>query len=112
MSADLHCHSTISDGQLAPAAVARRAQAGGVTLWSLTDHDEVGGQQEARATAEALGMRYLCGVEISVTWASRTVHIVGLGIDPEHGVLRMSFVHYTSPEEIDRLIAALDAELP
>ena len=34
-----------------------------------------------------------------------------LGISPEHGVLRLSFVHYTSPEEIDRLIAALDAEL-
>jgi len=83
MNADLHCHSTVSDGQFAPAEVARRAHAGGVTLWSLTDHDEVGGQAEARAAAEALGMSYLCGVEISVTWASRTVHIVGLHIDPE-----------------------------
>ncbi|WP_296654958.1 PHP domain-containing protein [Paraburkholderia sp.] len=83
MNADLHCHSTVSDGQMAPAAVARLAQAGGVTLWALTDHDEVGGQREARAAAEALGMRYLCGVEISVTWASRTVHIVGLNVDPE-----------------------------
>ncbi|TAM03610.1 MAG: PHP domain-containing protein [Paraburkholderia sp.] len=83
MNADLHCHSTVSDGQMAPAAVARLAQSGGVTLWALTDHDEVGGQREARAAAEALGMRYLCGVEISVTWASRTVHIVGLNVDPE-----------------------------
>ncbi len=82
MNADLHCHSTVSDGQLAPAAVARLAHAGGVTLWSLTDHDEVGGQHEAREAAAALGMRYLCGVEISVTWASRTVHIVGLNVDP------------------------------
>ena len=82
MNADLHCHSTVSDGQFAPADVARRAHAGGVTLWALTDHDEVGGQQEARKTAEELGMRYLGGVEISVTWASRTVHIVGLHIDP------------------------------
>ncbi|MFC5427688.1 PHP domain-containing protein [Paraburkholderia denitrificans] len=83
MNADLHCHSTVSDGQMAPAAVARLAQSGGVTLWALTDHDEVGGQREARAAAEALGMRYLCGVEISVTWASRTVHIVGLNVDPD-----------------------------
>ncbi|MGF6599541.1 putative metal-dependent phosphoesterase TrpH [Paraburkholderia sp. GAS448] len=83
MNADLHCHSTVSDGQFAPAVVARRAHAGGVTLWSLTDHDEVGGQAEARAAAQELGMGYLCGVEISVTWASRTVHIVGLHIDPE-----------------------------
>ncbi|GLU31511.1 3',5'-nucleoside bisphosphate phosphatase [Trinickia caryophylli] len=83
MNADLHSHSTVSDGQLAPADVARRAHAGGVTLWSLTDHDEIGGQAEAREAAEALGMQYLSGVEISVTWANRTVHIVGLGVDPE-----------------------------
>ncbi len=81
MNADLHCHSNVSDGQLSPAEVARRAQAGGVTLWALTDHDEVSGQREAREAAEALGMRYLSGVEISVTWAARTVHIVGLHVD-------------------------------
>jgi len=81
MNADLHCHSTVSDGQLAPAAVAQLAKTGGVTLWALTDHDELGGQREAREAAEALGMRYLSGVEISVTWASRTVHIVGLHVD-------------------------------
>ena len=82
MNADLHCHSNVSDGLLAPADVARRAHAGGVTVWSLTDHDELGGQRDARAAAEALGMRYLSGVEISVTWAGRTVHVVGLGVDP------------------------------
>lgn len=83
MNADLHCHSTVSDGQMAPAAVAQLAKAGGVTLWALTDHDELGGQREAREAADALGMRYLSGVEISVTWASRTVHIVGLHVDPD-----------------------------
>jgi 3',5'-nucleoside bisphosphate phosphatase len=82
MNADLHCHSTVSDGAFAPADVARRAHEHGVTLWALTDHDEVGGQADARSAAQALGMDYLCGVEISVTWASRTVHIVGLHIDP------------------------------
>jgi predicted metal-dependent phosphoesterase TrpH len=87
MNADLHCHSTVSDGLLAPAGVAERAHAGGVTLWSLTDHDQLGGQHEARDAAQALGMRYLPGVEISVTWAGRTVHIVGMNVDPDNEVL-------------------------
>ncbi|VWB16268.1 3',5'-nucleoside bisphosphate phosphatase [Burkholderia lata] len=87
MNADLHCHSNVSDGLLSPADVARRAHAGGVTLWALTDHDEIGGQAAARSEAEVLGMRYLSGVEISVTWASRTVHIVGLNVDPANPVL-------------------------
>src|SRR6476660_8619179 len=87
MNADLHCHSTVYDGQLAPAEVARRAHAGGVTLWALTDHDQLGGQREAREAAEGLGMQYLSGVEISVTWAGRTVHIVGLNVDPENQAL-------------------------
>ncbi|SAK40425.1 3',5'-nucleoside bisphosphate phosphatase [Caballeronia ptereochthonis] len=87
MNADLHCHSTVSDGQFAPAEVAARAHANGVTLWSLTDHDQLGGQREAREAAEALGMSYLAGVEISVTWASRTVHIVGMNVDPNNDAL-------------------------
>lgn len=87
MNADLHCHSNVSDGQLAPADVARRAANGGVELWALTDHDEVAGVAQARAAAEALGMRYLTGVEISVTWASRTVHIVGLDVDTDNRAL-------------------------
>ncbi len=82
MNADLHCHSNVSDGALTPAEVAQRAHAARVTLWALTDHDEVGGQLAAREAAQALGMRYVCGVEISVTWASRTVHVVGLNVDP------------------------------
>jgi predicted metal-dependent phosphoesterase TrpH len=82
INADLHCHSTVSDGLLAPEAVARRARDGGVTLWALTDHDELSGQSAAREAAEALGMQYVAGVEISVTWAGRTVHIVGLNLDP------------------------------
>ncbi len=82
--ADLHCHSTVSDGSLDPAVVAKRAADRGVTLWSLTDHDELGGQVIARQTAEALGMQYVSGVEISVTWANQTVHIVGLGVDVDN----------------------------
>jgi len=87
LNADLHCHSVVSDGTLTPEALAERAHRNGVELWSLTDHDEVGGQHRARAAAQAQGLRYLTGTEISVTFASQTVHIVGLGFDPDHAAL-------------------------
>ncbi|WP_234413795.1 3',5'-nucleoside bisphosphate phosphatase [Ideonella sp. A 288] len=81
INADLHCHSTRSDGTLAPQALASRAKAGGVDLWALTDHDELGGQAAAAQAARDLGLSWLSGVEISVTFAGETVHIVGLGFD-------------------------------
>ncbi|MES2509488.1 MAG: 3',5'-nucleoside bisphosphate phosphatase [Pseudomonadota bacterium] len=83
LNADLHCHSVVSDGTLTPEALAERASANGVELWALTDHDEIGGQHRAAAAAKANGMRYLTGTEISVTFADETVHIVGLGFDPD-----------------------------
>ena len=83
LNADLHCHSVVSDGTLTPEELAARAAANGVELWALTDHDEIGGQQRARAAAHAHGMKYLTGTEISVTFAGQTVHIVGLGFDAE-----------------------------
>ena len=88
LNADLHCHSVISDGTLTPEILAERAKANGVNLWALTDHDELGGQQRAKAAASALNLDYLAGVEISVTWMGQTIHIVGLGIDADHvGIL-------------------------
>ncbi len=81
LNADLHCHSVVSDGTLTPEALAARAKANGVQLWALTDHDEIGGQERAMAAAKALDMKYLTGVEISITFAGKTVHIVGLGFD-------------------------------
>ena len=87
LNADLHCHSNVSDGTLDPEDVAARAHAGGVQLWALTDHDELGGQRRAREAALDLGMAYLSGVEISVSFAGETVHIVGLGFDPDNADL-------------------------
>jgi predicted metal-dependent phosphoesterase TrpH len=84
LNADLHCHSVVSDGTLTPEALAARAKANGVQLWALTDHDEIGGQERAMAAAKALDMKYLTGVEISITFAGKTVHIVGLGFDHTH----------------------------
>lgn len=87
LNADLHCHSVVSDGTLTPEVLAARAAANGVDLWALTDHDEIAGQHRALAAAKAQGMRYLTGTEISVTFAGVTVHIVGLGFDPDDAAL-------------------------
>lgn len=87
LNADLHCHSVVSDGTLTPEALAARAKANGVQLWALTDHDEIGGQERAMAAAKAEGMKYLSGVEISITFAGKTVHIVGLGFDHKNEAL-------------------------
>ena len=87
-NADLHCHSTVSDGTLAPEDLAQHASANGVELWALTDHDEIGGQHRAAAAAKAHGMRYLTGTEISVTFIGKTVHIVGLGFDADDQALK------------------------
>jgi predicted metal-dependent phosphoesterase TrpH len=87
MNFDLHCHSNVSDGALAPAEVARRAARSGVEVWALTDHDQVGGLAEAREAALGEGMRFVAGVEISVTWRGTTVHVLGLRIDPANEVL-------------------------
>ena len=88
MNVDLHCHSTASDGLLKPAEVAARAAANGVDVLALTDHDDLSGLAEARAEAEARGVRFVEGVEVSVSWRGTTVHIVGLRIDPRSEVLR------------------------
>ncbi len=77
---DLHAHSTASDGTLSPAALMRRARAAGIQVMALTDHDTLEGLDEAAAEAARLGLRFVPGVEISVTWGGRTVHIVGLGV--------------------------------
>jgi predicted metal-dependent phosphoesterase TrpH len=81
---DLHCHSSVSDGTLAPAELVERAAGRGVRVLALTDHDDVDGLGEAREAAARLGMHFVNGVEISVTWRTHTLHIVGLHIDPAH----------------------------
>ena len=87
LNADLHCHSTASDGTLSADALAARAKANGVELWALTDHDELIGLPAARAAAAASGLPFVDGIEISVTFAGITVHIVGLGFDPSNDEL-------------------------
>ncbi|PIT62764.1 PHP domain-containing protein [Snodgrassella alvi] len=88
MSIDLHCHSTVSDGALTPAEIVQRAQANGCTLLALTDHDHTGGVATARLQATQAGITLINGVEISVSWRGRTIHIVGLNIALDDEVLQ------------------------
>jgi len=81
VSVDLHCHSNVSDGRLSPTDLVRRAAQHGVDLLALTDHDTLAGLEEAGAVAHEIGIGFVDGVEVSVTWRAMTVHIVGLGVD-------------------------------
>jgi len=107
---DLHTHTLRSDGTLTPTDLVTRAHARGVQVLGLTDHDVTDGLAEAQATAAALGMRLVPGVEVSVTWEAQTVHIVGLAIDPGHdplqqGLARLREFRHWRAREIDRRLA-------
>ena len=78
----------MSDGTLTPELLAERAAKNGVELWALTDHDEIGGQHRAAAAAKANGLKYLTGTEISVSFIGSTIHIVGLGFDPDNAAMQ------------------------
>jgi predicted metal-dependent phosphoesterase TrpH len=101
---DLHCHSTASDGTLAPAAVVQLAHRNGLSALALTDHDTIAGVAEASAEAGRLGLAFLPGIEISAEApAPATLHILGYGVDP------------TSPALLDltsQLIAGRDDRNP
>jgi len=99
--ADLHLHSTASDGALPPAEVVARAYAAGLRAVALTDHDTVAGVAEAQSAAEAHGMRCLTGVEISASVEGEEVHLLGYGFDPEHQALQNHFTRLQS-ERRDR----------
>jgi len=95
-NADLHCHSVVSDGTLTPAQLALRAKTNGVSLWALTDHDETGGLTDAASAAAAVGLDFLTGVEISVTFLRQTIHIVGLGFDADNATLKAGLLQTRS----------------
>ncbi len=84
LNIDLHCHSTVSDGLLTPTELVERAATRGVSALALTDHDDVSGLSEARLAAVEKNITFINGVEISVSWRRKTLHIVGLNINPEY----------------------------
>lgn len=108
---DLHCHSTASDGLLAPTDLVRRAADKGVDVLALTDHDNVGGLAEAAAAAKECGIGFVPGVEISTSWDGITIHIVGLGIDPQNEMLLQGLAHVRGSRgrRAERIAAELQA---
>lgn len=111
ISYDLHSHSTFSDGTLAPADLIERAARRGVAVLALTDHDETGGLKAARTAAATHGIQLIEGVEISVTWRGRTIHIVGLDIDPDNAELQsgLATTRGGRVERARKMAAAFDA---
>lgn len=86
--ADLHMHSTFSDGVEEPEELVIRAKNNGVELISLTDHDETGGLERMKAAAAQHGLQFVNGVEISADYREVSIHVVGLDFDPEDEMLQ------------------------
>ena len=112
---DLHSHSTYSDGLLSPDAVVRRAADRGVDVFALTDHDETAGLAEAKAAALHAGITFIEGAELSVSWESHTLHILGLRIDPANAALDAGLASIRSgrDDRAKRIAASLaEADIP
>ncbi|RJG13844.1 PHP domain-containing protein [Pseudomonas cavernicola] len=111
MNVDLHCHSTASDGALAPAVVVARAHERGVRMLALTDHDTLEGLDEARVAATALDMQLINGVELSCTWGGATIHVLGYGFAATSPALLQAIAElrdgrWLRAEEIDKRLEA------
>ncbi len=112
MIVDLHCHSTASDGALAPAALVERAHARGIELLALTDHDTVEGLDAARAEADRLGMRLVNGIELSCVWGGATVHILGYAFQQDAVALQAAIaaLHAGRWERAQLIASRLEAK--
>ena len=108
---DLHTHSTASDGTLSPEALVMRAHQAGVRTLALTDHDTLDGLDAALLAAAEWGVNLIPGVEISVSWGERTIHILGLRVEPQApaltaGLARLRDYRRWRAQEIGRRLAA------
>jgi predicted metal-dependent phosphoesterase TrpH len=105
--ADLHTHSTASDGTLAPADLVRQAHRRGLSVIALTDHDSTAGLPEAMATGAELGVRVIPGIELSTNISEGEVHILGYGIDPDDATLQAALARYRQAR-VARAIRIID----
>ncbi len=78
---DLHVHSLVSDGSYTPAGLAKLARERGLSGFALTDHDNIAGDAEAAAAAQQEGIDFIPGMELTVEFENRKLHIVCLGFD-------------------------------
>ncbi|MBV1880727.1 MAG: PHP domain-containing protein [Pseudomonadales bacterium] len=115
MIVDLHCHTTASDGALAPAELVSRAVEKGVGLLAITDHDTVKGFEEAQLSAlkhcsDEHPIKLISGIEISTRWDNKVdIHVVGLGFDPKDARLleRLETQEHTRRERAEEIVQRL-----
>lgn len=79
--ADLHLHTTASDGRLTPAELVEKAHTAGLRAIAVTDHDTLAGVAAAQQAGAALGVEVIAGVELSVTVEAREIHLLALFVD-------------------------------
>ena len=111
MKADLHCHSYFSDGKHSPDFLLKRAEANNISHLAITDHDFA--YNPAVAEGRKSNVHLISGVEISCKWQTREIHIVGIGIDPEHPTLDSLLLKQRENrnfrvEKIDKLLVKLN----
>lgn len=117
MRADLHLHTTVSDGLVSPSELVRRAVEGGLALISVTDHDTAAGVREAQRAAEDTPLTVLAGAELSSSENGRELHILGYGLNPEAPELQTHHEAATErrrermAEMLERLALAADIHL-
>lgn len=99
MLADLHLHSTQSDGRLRPSDVVHIAHQRGLRAISLTDHDTISGISEATDAGEALGVEVVPGIELSASLDDKDIHILGYFIDHESSALRSKLEIFRNSRE-------------
>lgn len=80
---DLHMHSTASDGALSPTELVVKAAEASIRYLALTDHDTLAGLSEAHMAAREHGIHFIPGIELTCLWHKRSIHLLGLGIDPD-----------------------------
>lgn len=86
--ADLHMHSTASDGGYTPSELLHKCKKAGLSIVSLTDHDTTAGIKEAKEVGESLGITVIPGVELSTKYGYKSVHILGYQFDVDDPVLQ------------------------
>jgi len=112
---DLHLHTIRSDGRWTPRQVVEQAAARGLAAIAVTDHDVVGGLEEASHAAQAVGIELVAGIELTADWDGRTIHVLGHGIDPTEPTLLAALLRAerTMAAHVERVLEALaDAGAP
>lgn len=107
--ADLHIHSSYSDGVYTPQELADLAKGAGITVLALTDHDTLQGLPEMKEAAAKAGIGFIPGVEFSARWENRQVHILGYGMDEHNAHLleRLADVREARRSRLEKIIKRL-----